>query len=186
VSRSPIAKAAAALDDAGLPFALIGATAMSVHGVPRTTRDVDLLVASPRSLDDEVWADVRGAVIRRGDDDDPLHGVVRIGSPRARMPVDVVVPRGGWLADVVARAIRDGPRVSLGGVEVPVVTLEDLVLLKADAGGYTDRQDILLVLAAWPARSDAIAAHVEAELPRTSDWTRSVWRQVWTAWLDER
>jgi len=171
-----------ALDAAGIPYALIGATAMSAHGVARTTRDADLL-ASPGALRADVWRAVRSprAQIRLGDDDDPLAGVVRVGTERSRVPVDIVVPRGGpWLGEVIERARRVGPRFYLAGVELPVVTLEDLVLLKVDAGGLIDRVDIAMLFEAWPDRVPALVAHVDAHLGHLSPWAVDGWRRLRT------
>jgi hypothetical protein len=41
----------ALLDQEHIPCAVIGASALAVHGVPRSTYDIDLLVTSPRGLD---------------------------------------------------------------------------------------------------------------------------------------
>lgn len=43
--------AAVILDEAGARYALIGASAMAVHGVGRSTRDIDLLTLADAPLD---------------------------------------------------------------------------------------------------------------------------------------
>ena len=68
-----------------------------------------------------------------GDHDDPLRGVVRIDSAEV---IDVVVPRGRWQDDVLARRLD---RVILE--EDPVVDAADLILLKVD-GGLIDLIDV--------------------------------------------
>ena len=68
----------ALLEAEAIPHALIGAAAMAVHGVSRSTADVDLLAVESRTLEREVWAgfEQRGVALRvlKGDFDDPLAG----------------------------------------------------------------------------------------------------------------
>jgi hypothetical protein len=87
--------------------AVIGAAALAAHGVARATADLDLLALDLACLDPSAWRELRGAgasvEIRRGDDADPLAGVVRVSSPGER-PVDVVVGKGAWQASLLSRA----------------------------------------------------------------------------------
>ena len=66
----------------GTPHAVIGAAAMAVHGVSRSTADVDLLTVDGTVLRSELWSPLqaRGLQVRvnRGDSDDPLAGTVRM------------------------------------------------------------------------------------------------------------
>jgi hypothetical protein len=39
-----------------VPFAVVGAAALAVHGVSRATRDVDVLVIDPTCLSAATWA----------------------------------------------------------------------------------------------------------------------------------
>ncbi len=90
----------------GVPHALIGAAAMAGLGVVRASDDVDLLVTDRAVLDPSFWTPVRpgvGVDVRTGDDADPLAGVVRL-TPSAGTPIDVVVGKRPWNADVIARA----------------------------------------------------------------------------------
>lgn len=59
-------------------YCLIGAAAMAVRGHLRHTLDVDLPTTDRRVLEDGFWAGFIDHVeVRRGDDRDPLWGVVR-------------------------------------------------------------------------------------------------------------
>jgi hypothetical protein len=53
-------RVAAVLSEHGLRHALIGAAALAVHGVSRSTLDQDLLVHDRRVLDPDVWAGLSG------------------------------------------------------------------------------------------------------------------------------
>ena len=96
-----LGRVAALLRDRGTPFALIGAAAMAVHGVTRSTRDLDLLVNDPSCLDASYWAPLREDVdisVGSGAPDDPIAGVVRMRA--AGETVDVVVGRPAWQRQV--------------------------------------------------------------------------------------
>jgi hypothetical protein len=167
------------LDDAvallaaqGVAHALIGAAALAVHGVSRSTLDQDLLVLDGQVLDARFWEPLRvnSAVdIRPGDADDPLAGVVRITRQNER-DVDVVVGRGRWQQEIVARAIEtaDAP--------LRVAQAPDLVLLKLYAGGSQDRWDIEQLLALDS--SGAIVSLVDARLADLPPRSRELWNTL--------
>lgn len=166
---------AAVLRDRGISFCVIGAAAMAVHGVARSTQDVDLLVVAPESLDATTWEPLRrdgiAATPHRGDATDPLQGVVRVRGT-SPPPVDVVVGKARWHADVVARASM----ASIEGVDVPVARTADLVLLKLYAAGPQDAWDIVQLLDG-PDRSDVLA-EVERGLADLPDDSRALWRRI--------
>lgn len=138
--------------------ALIGAAALAAAGVSRSTVDLDLLVTDRRVLAISFWrplADPETTIdIRRGDDEDPLAGVVRIDRGDDR-PIDVVVGRAAWQARAIARA-------RTGIAAAPVVEPRDLVLLKLYAGGPQDLWDVRQLLAL--PNAPELAAEVEADL----------------------
>ena len=81
------------LERSHVPFALIDAAAQAVHGVSRSTLDIDLLATDRRLLDATFWTALPEAVrvdIRQGDSTDPLAGVVRCRAAGER-DVDVVL-----------------------------------------------------------------------------------------------
>ncbi|MEO5822631.1 MAG: hypothetical protein ABIT71_19145 [Vicinamibacteraceae bacterium] len=154
------------------PHALIGAAALAIHGIARSTYDVDLLTTDRGVLEPVFWDPLRadGASIdaRRGDHDDPLAGVVRVSAAGAR-PVDVIVGKWRWQARAVERAERlpDGPLV---------VAARDLVALKLYAGGTQDLWDVQALLA-LPDASVLIAA-VDDDLADLPLDVRARWAQL--------
>lgn len=163
------------LEHSGVRFALIGAAAVALRGLPRFTQDTDLLTTDRRVLDPAFWGELtrRGTVvdIRKGDFDDPLAGVVRIG----KLPdqVDLIVGRRKWEEAVVERAeYLDAFEGSM-----PVATRSDLILLKLAAGGYKDLVDAAGLLRLGP--TDELIAEVNAHIqPLAADaqeeWARLV------------
>lgn len=166
-----LARVVLKLEQMGVPCALIGGVALAFHGIDRATEDIDLLVTDPSILQASKWEDLRAEGIdvdvRKGDYDDPLAGVVRIDSMEV---IDVVVPRGRWQDDVLARRLD---RVILGD-RIPVVDAADLVLLKIDAGGLIDLIDVELLL-----RHDSgLRPVVEARLGALPRRLQAAWKQL--------
>lgn len=164
-----------ALEKAGIPFTVIGASAMAVHGVSRSTADLDLLTVDPRALRAESWAalEATGAAVelRPGDSTDPLAGVVRL-SLRGESPVDVVVGRTEWQREVVDAARP----ASWSGMRLPVARREDLILLKLYAGGPQDAWDIAELLAA--ASEPEVIPRVEARVSLLPRQARTLWARI--------
>ncbi|HET8775482.1 MAG TPA: hypothetical protein VFP80_16900, partial [Thermoanaerobaculia bacterium] len=135
-----LADVVAHCEQRNVQVALIGAAAMTLYGVSRTTFDTDLLAVDRAVLRSELWADFPDiADVRKGDFDDPLAGVVRIKRGGERT-VDVVVAKYRFQAG-------------------------DLVLLKLFAGGPKDLLDVGMLLQADP----SLRAHVEQHLSELPD-----------------
>lgn len=172
---SALSRTMARLDERRVPCALIGAIAMAAHGAQRATADVDLL-APPEVLDPALWSGLRGLSleVRRGDDDDSLLGVVRIG-PRARLPVDVVVPRGGWVRRALGRTVA---RAVIDGASIPLLDVPDLVLSKVYAGGFQDVRDAVALVQLPGVDRASCVAHVDAEIAHCPGFVRRTWPGV--------
>lgn len=159
-----------------VPHALVGAAALAVHGVSRSTFDADLFTTDASVLSNSAWGALleRGVAVdvRVGDYGDPLAGIVRF-SHAGQRSVDLVVGRGAWQKDVLARA----KPLRLGEVELNVATPADLVLLKLFAGGPQDAWDIEQLLGVVGGR-EAVAAQVEATLPRLPPEAAALWGRI--------
>jgi hypothetical protein len=109
-----------------VPFCVIGATALAARGLPRMTRDLDLTVL----LDDApaAWEALRSAGLRAstplGTDEDPEPMVVFV-DPKSGVEVDLLAASG----DPEATVIDQAARTMVFGVEAPVATLEQPLIL---------------------------------------------------------
>jgi hypothetical protein len=170
-----LARVSEALTARGVPHALIGASALAVHGVSRSTVDVDLLATARSVLDAASWRPLGESGVRVdvrvGDDQDPLAGLVRFDAPGQRT-VDVVVGKHAWQAEVV----RDATETSFGATRLRVATAPDLVLLKLYAGSPHDAWDVEQLLLAGD--REAIAAQVETRLDRLPPDAAALWRRI--------
>lgn len=172
---TPLVEVTTTLDHEGIGYALIGAGAMSVHGVTRSTLDIDLLTTDTRCLTRSIWDRlVQLGVeveVRRGDADDPLAGVVRV-SQRATRPTDLIVGRHRWQHRAVARAAP----AAVGEQTLPVVTRSDLVLLKLYAGGPQDKWDVHQLLGCND--REALIEEIERDLSDLPKTSTEGWRQI--------
>ena len=129
------------LQEAEIQFAVIGASGMAVHGVLRSTLDIDLLTTNRRVLQKRMWDRlVNGGFevdIRLGDISDPLVGVVTV-SVDADRPVDLIVGEAPWQE----RIIEEAAPGFVAGMDLPGASLVGLILLKLYAGGPQDCWDI--------------------------------------------
>lgn len=170
---SLLAAAVRVLSARGIDHAVIGAAALAAHGVARATADLDLLVIDPACLDEALWAPLRAAgasvEIRRGDEADPLAGVVRIRE-KEDAALDVIVGRGGWQREALRRALP----ARVGESEVPTVSGADLVLLKLYAGGPQDAWDVDQLLDAQP----GLVPEVESRLAALPADCAALWRRI--------
>jgi hypothetical protein len=163
------------LAGAGVSHALIGAAALALHGVSRSTHDLDLLATDPSCLTPDLWASFESAEveveIRKGDLDDPLAGVVRFTAP-GDSPVDLVVGKARWQAAALERAENR----SFADVELPVLRAADLILLKLYAGGPQDAWDIVQLLAA--SDEQRLSLEIEPHLAALPAPAVHLWRQI--------
>jgi hypothetical protein len=126
-----IGAARSVLDSLGVPFALVGGFAVSVHTEPRFTRDVDLVVAV---ADDEQAELIVQAMVERGA---TAFGLVeqdatgRLATARLRLHnghlLDLLFASSGVEREIVEAA---APTEVLPGLTVPVAGVGDLLALK--------------------------------------------------------
>jgi len=153
---------AAAARSVGLPFAIIGGLAVILRGYDRATQDVDALVMQ---LDEHLEAFVQAAEahglklrISNGVEFAKQNRVILLEAPDGTtvdvsmglLPIewDVV-----WAAEFLTVAAE---------LTVPVVTPEDLIILKLTAGRKRDYEDVTNLLELYPEiNRPRVAATVE-------------------------
>jgi hypothetical protein len=158
-----------------IPFAVIGAVALAVHGAPRYSSDIDLMVADTKVLDRAFWskAPMVPVDLRRGDRDDPLAGLVIFQVDPGAIPVEVVVGKG-YAVHLALASAEENPQLGC-----PVVTPLGLALLKLEAGGTRDIHDLLALdeaqrsLTGWNLTQD-VAPHV----PSLSPHGQGAWHRL--------
>jgi len=123
---STVRRALVSLAQTKVPHCVIGATALAVRGLPRMTRDLDVVVM----VDDAAVAidALRSAGLRAttptGTAEDPEPMIVFV-DPRTRVEVDLLIAAG----DPEVTAIEQASKATVFGTRAPVATLESLLLL---------------------------------------------------------
>jgi hypothetical protein len=121
-----VAKALRTIDAAGAPYAVVGAMALAARGLPRMTRDLDVVV----SVDDAfaILDALEAAAFRS------VTPVDRSEPPEAMYVLEHDQPRGEL--DVLVAALEpectiigEAERAELFGVEARVASLEHLLLM---------------------------------------------------------
>ena len=120
------------LEEAGIPYMISGSLGSSLHGEPRATNDIDLIIApTSDQLKTFVHSLSRGYYVSPETAQEAL---------RNRSMFNIVDDQTGWKADIIIR--KDRPfslaefsrRVSANilGIQVSVVTPEDAILCKLE------------------------------------------------------
>lgn len=133
---------------------VFGAQAVIAYGRPRLTADVDVTV-EPTGV---APAELITALASHGFDLRIPLSVEHVRDARllpmvhapTAMPLDLVIAAPGLDEEFLERACL----LDLGGVEVPVVSVEDLVAMKVLAGRRKDLEDVRGVLAEQRGRMD--------------------------------
>ena len=122
-------------------FLLVGAYAVAVHGYPRATKDIDFFVwATPENASNLMKALTKfGAPLDKVSESDfSSKGVVfQIGNSPRR--IDIMTSASGVDFE---QAYGNKQIVFLEGLEVPVISLQDLIVNKRASGRTQDLADV--------------------------------------------
>ena len=166
----------AALTAAGIPCMLTGSFAAAVHGVGRATMDIDLVIEPDA-------AGVARFVSHMIDSGRYVSPEAAQEAVTLRSLFNVVDVETGWKIDLIVRKDRAFSRsefnrrreMTLGGVRVPVTSIEDLVLAKLEwarqGGSARQLEDVRALLRlAGPAFDWEYARQWIAVLGVESEW----------------
>ncbi len=135
-----------ALDEAGARFLVIGAHAMSAHGTPRATGDLDVWVEADGDNAVRVWralADFGAPLATLGvtvEDFASASGIVQLGVPPRR--IDLLTEIDGVS---FASAWRNRFTSTVGGHSVPFLSYDDLLRNKRAVARPKDLLDVELL-----------------------------------------
>jgi predicted nucleotidyltransferase len=149
---SALLEVAKLLESLGIAYCLIGGYAVAVHGVPRHTADLDLLV---ELSDDELarlFEELERRRIRyqyrRSSLNDPVGDMLSLDL--VELPVQLIRAKWKHESSAIARAIE----IAYHGAPIRVAAAEDLIVLKLRAGGPLDLYDVENILASKGAGLD--------------------------------
>lgn len=139
------------LESAGIPYMVTGSVVSAIHGEPRATRDIDVVI-DPEPGELEVF--LEAFPLDRFYVNDAQSALAR------RDMFNVLDLSSGWKADLVIRKDRPFSREELArrqrfviaGVEAWVATVEDAILSKLEwvslSGSGRQRRDVVQMLIA--------------------------------------
>jgi hypothetical protein len=133
---------AEALDKLKAPFAVVGAYAVSFHGMPRATDDADATVwlAGTGLSSDDLLKNLRQAGfhadLRTGDMDDPISAVLVV-KDSFENEVDLILGIRGMDPAARSRSVL----TTYQDKSIRIIGAEDLVAMKVFAGGPQDLED---------------------------------------------
>ena len=174
------------LERAGIDYAVAGGLAAGYWGVPRTTSDVDLVVAvSVDQIDrvKQVFSDDPAFLFEPDDFSLADVRVVRVQQPadEAGTPsiiaIDLLVYKDGYSHDVVARRVQ----ADYGLDSYWFCSGEDLILMKLRAGRHRDLGDIQTALDVHGHNLDLEFVTGSAEL----FGKRDVWNELLSEWQSQ-
>jgi len=125
-------KVLAALEREGVSYAVFGAVALNLHGLPRATEDLDIMIAAEHANIDRVKAALHSVFDDPSIDEitaDDLLGefpAVTYGPPTGTFYVDILTRLG----ELYAFESLSTERIDFDGVMVSVVTPEMLYRMK--------------------------------------------------------
>lgn len=158
------------METSGVPYCVVGATALAVRGLPRMTRDLDLVVMVDDA--DKAIAALRKAKLRPetpvGPAGEPESMVVFV-DPATGVEVDLLVAAG----DPEATVCDEAPRAAVFGTTAPVATLEHLLLLYVYSNQPKHLGDFAAIVASGRADLTAAERTLSAMHPEMLDeWRR--------------
>jgi hypothetical protein len=119
-----------AASKARVRFLLIGGHALNVHGVSRSTGDLDLMV---EAQDTDFWKQLLGQL--GYDIFNQSSGFIQSKHPSiAAWPVDLMLVN----QDTMTKALRDSVNTTAFGPSVPVASLASLIAMKLHALKFVD------------------------------------------------
>src|SRR5271155_2333841 len=122
-------------------FLLVGAYALAVHGFPRATKDIDFFVwATPENATNLLRALARfGAPLQDISESDfsTAGTVFQIGNGPRR--IDIITKISGVEFE---RAYANRKNIFLEGLEIPVISVPDLIANKRATGRTQDLADV--------------------------------------------
>ena len=160
---------AAALNELGVPWAVIGGIAVIARGVRRMTTDIDAVIqGDAATCPDVLRALAAHGVCPRIEDAEEFAAsnlVLLVRHESTGVDIDLSF---GW-TELEHRAIASSTETAFGRVCAPMVRPQELVVLKAVAGRPVDIQDLTALLLMHPEIDVADARRSVTELATMVD-----------------
>lgn len=135
------------LSDHHVEYLLIGGYAVGYYGYPRATGDMDIWIACEERTAQQMVQVYRGFGLVEGIEPSLFlnpRGILRMGVPPLRLEVTTFID-GVQFHDCYGRRLQ----TQVNGVQVNLISLEDLRINKAASGRNKDLDDLENLPGAW-------------------------------------
>ncbi|MBP7864937.1 MAG: nucleotidyl transferase AbiEii/AbiGii toxin family protein [Acidobacteria bacterium] len=147
-----LTRLAGLLENLGIPFCVAGGWAVGMWAAPRATEDIDLLVILGAGDRERVREALEREMRLVQSHDAPFslgivsvwRNVVFLEGGAEPVVLDFILAEHPVLAGMLARRVR----IPFRGIPLPVISLEDLILLKVLSSRPQDRLDVEALVAA--------------------------------------
>ena len=169
-------RVAEVLDEAGVSYMLTGSLASAYYAVPRATQDIDVVIEAEERGIKRVVQGLRDAGCYVDHD-------AALEAWHTQGQFNAIDPDSGWKLDLIVRKERPFSRaeferrvrVTLLGVELPIASLEDVLIAKLEWSHLGDsalqRRDVIQMLErTWDQLDHAYLGQWIAELGLESEW----------------
>jgi len=143
------------LQQAGVEYAVVGGVAMNLHGVPRMTADVDIVVPPDEANLRRLWDTARSLGLRPRQpialktfcsiqalrtlaQEKNLRAVTFEDPRQVFIQLDVIVFPSVPYSEIAERRVW----IAVGSARIPVVGIDDLIRMKKASGRLQDRADV--------------------------------------------
>jgi hypothetical protein len=140
-AQSDFCELLASFNAHGVEYLIVGAYALALHGVPRSTGDIDVLVnpepANARRVVAALDAYGFGSLGLCAADFEQADQVVQLGRPPVRIDLMTSITGVSWLEAAKGRVMGE-----LGGIPVAILGRDQLIANKRATGRARDLADI--------------------------------------------
>jgi predicted nucleotidyltransferase len=166
MNKSILEKLFSVLGTFDIPYVLIGGYAVAAWGSVRATKDVDFLAAIPYNMVNQVLDQLKShgftVEYRAADIGDPVMGVIKLEFQVGNELESVELLLG--IKKMPDKIYLRAEKINILGLEIPVISPEDLIVLKLLAGSPLDILDAKNIYRIVEERMDM--AYLEKELKR--------------------
>jgi len=138
------------LAGAGMEFVIIGGAALSLHGISRTTLDIDIKISAKEGNIRKLINSLSGMGLKLDNDDfaplidksELLYGqCISFSVPKGPQIVDVFLDSPSDFKDLLKGSVK----IKIKGNDVRVASLDHIRKLKIEAGRPIDLADVALI-----------------------------------------
>ena len=139
-----------ALAESGIEFVIIGGAALSLHGIPRTTLDIDIKISAKEGNIRELINSLSGMGLKLDNEDFSL----LIGNPELlyEQCISFSIPEGLQIVDVFLdspgdfnKLLESSVKIKIDHSDIHVASLENIRKMKIEIGRPIDLADVALI-----------------------------------------